>query len=47
LGSLTEIQNLILIAYDLKFIDKKVFDDLANSTIEISKLINSLIKSLK
>jgi four helix bundle protein len=47
LGSLTEVQNLILIAYDLKFIDKKVFNDLANSTIEISKLINSLIKSLK
>jgi len=47
LGSLTETQNLIFIAYDLKFIDRKVFNDLANNTIEISKLINSLIKSLK
>lgn len=47
LGSLTEVQNLLLIGRDLKLINKEDFEELASFSIEISKLINSLIKSLK
>ena len=47
LGSLTESQNLLLVCRDLKYIDKSDFLDLANQTVEIGKLINSYIRSLK
>jgi len=47
LGSLTEGQNLILIARDLGFIKSDTFQELALDSVEISKLINSLIKNLK
>jgi four helix bundle protein len=45
LGSLTEVQNQILVARDIGYIAKEVFQELANQTVEISKLINGLIKS--
>lgn len=44
LGSLTEIQNQILIAKDIKYIDKEEFNKIALQTIVVSKLINGLIK---
>ena len=44
LGSITELQNQLLIARDLKFITNEVFKKLANDTIEISKMLNTLIK---
>jgi four helix bundle protein len=44
LGSLTEVQNQLLIARDVGYINKESFDGLADKSIEISKLINSLIK---
>lgn len=47
LGSLTELQNLLLISKDLNYLNKELFIKLSEKTIEISKLINSLIKSLK
>ena|SRR3989344_1434057 len=47
LGSLTELQNQLLIARDLQFIAKENFKSIAEQTIEISKMINGLIKSLK
>lgn len=47
LGSLTELQNQLLIAKDLKFILIKDFNLLAERTIEVSKLINGLIVSMK
>ncbi len=47
LGSLTEVQNYLLIARDLGIINNEKFKELANDSIEISKLINSLIKNLK
>ncbi len=47
LGSLTELQNQLLIARDLCYLSKEEFIELAKRTIEISKLINGLIKSLK
>lgn len=44
LGSLTEVQNQILIARDIGYITRLDFDSLASQTITVSKLINSLIK---
>lgn len=46
LGSLTELQNQLLIAKDLKYCDKEKFNEIANKTIQVSKLINGLIKAL-
>lgn len=45
LGSITELQNQLLIVRDLNYIDNKVFHDLAARTITLSKLVNGLIKS--
>lgn len=46
-GSLTEIQNQLLIARDIGYILPKEFNNLANKTVEISKMINGLIKKSK
>lgn len=47
LGSLTEVQNQLLIARDLGYINQKIFSDIALQTVIVSKLTNGLIKSLK
>jgi four helix bundle protein len=47
LGSSTEIQSQLLIARDLKYITKDVFKSLADLSIEVNKVLNGLIKSLK
>lgn len=47
LGSLTELQNQLLVARDVGYISKKQFDEVANRTISVSKLTNALIKYLK
>ncbi|QQS64921.1 four helix bundle protein [Candidatus Saccharibacteria bacterium] len=47
LGSTTEVQNQLLIARDLKFVDKALFKQLADLSVEVSKVLNGLIKSLK
>lgn len=47
LGSLTEVQNQLLIVRDLGYINKELFKTLASQTVIVSKLINGLIKSLK
>ncbi len=47
LGSLTEVQNQILISRDIQYVAKKEFDDIAQQTVIVSKLINGLIKSAK
>lgn len=44
LGSLTEIQNQLLIARDLNYISKEEFSITAEQTVIVSKLINGLIK---
>jgi len=43
-GSLTEVQNLLLIARDLGYLDNNIFKDMAERTVEVHKLINSLVK---
>lgn len=47
LGSLTELQNQLLIAKDLGYISNKAFQEVAQQTIIVSKLINGMIKSSK
>ncbi|OGH35813.1 MAG: hypothetical protein A3B38_03150 [Candidatus Levybacteria bacterium RIFCSPLOWO2_01_FULL_36_13] len=47
LGSLTEVQNQLLIARDLKYINTGKFKTLADKTIVVSKLLNGLIKKSK
>ncbi len=41
-GSLTELQNQLLIARDVKYVNEKVFQELAAQTIVVNKLINGL-----
>lgn len=47
LGSNTELQNQLLISKDLGYLGKEEFSEIAQQTIVVSKLINSLIKYLK
>lgn len=44
LGSVTEAQNQILVARDIKYIDDNQFQKIAQQTIIVHKLINGLIK---
>ena len=44
LGSLTEVQNQLIIARDLEYISKEEFTTIANLTVVVSKLLNGLIK---
>jgi len=45
LTSLAEIQNQLIIARDLQYINTTLFTQIVNDSIEVNKLINSLIKS--
>lgn len=45
LGSLTEVQNQLLIARDLSYINDEIFQVIAQQTILSNKLLNGLIKS--
>lgn len=47
LGSLTEIQNQLLIARDIGYINKKKFNEIAQQAIIVNKLTNGLIKKSK
>ena len=46
-GSLTEIQNQLYIARDVKYISYDKFDEIWNQTIVVHKLITGLIKSVR
>ncbi len=46
-SSLTEVQNQLIIAKDLDYMKRDVFKELANTSIEIAKLINALISSIR
>jgi len=45
-GSLTELQNQLLIAKDIGYLSNITFKDIANQTICAGKLINSIIKNI-
>lgn len=42
LGSLTELQNQLLIARDVGYLERKLFFEIANQTIIVAKIINGL-----
>lgn len=46
-GSLTELQNQLLLAKDVGYINKEPFSQVAKQSIQVSKLLNGLIKSIK
>jgi four helix bundle protein len=45
LGSLTELQNQLLIARDVRYCEAKEFAECSALTVQTSKLLNGLIKS--
>ena len=47
LGSLAETQNQLLIAKDLKYITSDKFNELISQTVEVAKLLNSIVSKLK
>jgi four helix bundle protein len=47
LGSLTEVQDQLLLSRDLGYISKGSFENLAGDSVITHKLINGLIKSIK
>ncbi|MEK7546779.1 MAG: four helix bundle protein [Patescibacteria group bacterium] len=46
-GSLTELQNQILIARDIKYINSEDFDNLSKQSIVVHKLLNAFIKKTR
>jgi len=46
-GSVAEVQNFLLLAKDLSYIDLKTCNEFVEKANEISKLINGLIRSTK
>lgn len=47
LGSVTEVQNQLLIARDLKYISNIRFKELSEISVRVHKLTNGLIKHLR
>ncbi len=47
LGSLTEIENQLIIAKDLSYIKGELFSKLNNQIVVVSKLLSGLIKKTK
>lgn len=45
LGSVTELQNQIIIAKDVGYLDEAIFKKLLTQSIKVHKIINGLIKS--
>ncbi len=45
-GSLTELQNQLLIARDVGYLSKTDFNSLALQSVSVHKLLNALIKSI-
>jgi len=46
-GSNTELQNQLLIAKDVGYLAKTDFDNIANQSVRVHKLLNGLIKKSK
>ncbi len=42
-----ELQNQLLIAHDVGYINKRAFDDLTTKSISVAKQLNALIRSIK
>lgn len=46
-GSLTELQNQLFIAKDVRYLSEKDFNEIFEQTIKVHKLINGLKRSIK
>ncbi len=46
-GSVFELESQLILANDLNFLDKSVFDDLISKVNEIQKMLYGLIKSIR
>lgn len=46
-GSLTELQNQLLLSKDIGYLKKELFNQIAEQTVLVDKLIMGLIKSLR
>lgn len=44
LGSVTELQNQLLVAKDVGYLKSEIFNQIANQSVAVHKLINGLIK---
>ncbi|MDD2822452.1 MAG: four helix bundle protein [Candidatus Daviesbacteria bacterium] len=44
-GSLTELQNQLLVSRDVGYISKEKFTEIADQTVLVHKLLNGLLKS--
>lgn len=47
LGSLTEVQNQLIVARDINYLKKEDFEALISQSVRVHKLINSLIRGGK
>ena len=47
MGSASEVEYLILLSNELKYINKNVYEELLNNIIEIKRMLSSLIKKIK
>jgi len=47
LGSITELQNQLLVSRDVDYLSKENFKQVAEQSIVVSKLVNGLIKKSK
>ena len=46
-GSLTELQNQLLIARDVNYLNEKDFQEIAMQSVNVSKLLNGLKRSIR
>ena len=47
LGSITELQNQLLVSRDVGYIKKEKFNEIAQQTVIVNKPVNGLIKKTK
>lgn len=47
LGSLTEVQNHVIVAKDVSYMESAAFEEIAGQCIIVSKILNGLIKKSK
>jgi four helix bundle protein len=47
MGSASELEYHLLLARDLNYLDASLYEALNNDTIEIKKMLTSLVKNLK
>ena len=43
-GSVTELQNQLLISKDIKYLDEKLFNEIMEQSNTVHKIVNGLIK---